>query len=52
MASLVLTNCFLSINAVDLSDHVESIKINYKANIQENSAMSVSSKSNIAGLKE
>ena len=52
MASLVLTNAFLSVNAVDLSDHIESIKINYKADTPENTAMAVTSKSRIAGLKE
>ena len=52
MASFVFTNCYAMINSVDLSDHVESIKINYKGAALDNTAMSVTSKSFIAGLKD
>lgn len=52
MASFVFTNCFAMLNAVNLSDHVESIKINYKGEARDNTAMSVTSKSFLAGLKD
>ncbi len=52
MASFVLTNAYCLINAVDLSNHVESVKVNYKGATQDNTAMSVTSKSFLAGLKD
>lgn len=50
MASIVLTNAKLLVNAVDLSDHVRSVKINYKAETPENTAMGASTKSRLPGL--
>ena len=52
MASFVLTNAFVLVNAVDLSTYVKSVKVNYKADTPENTAMSVSSKTRLPGLKE
>jgi hypothetical protein len=52
MASIVLTNAKVSINAVDLSDHVRSVKINYKAEVPENTAMGSTTKTRLPGLKD
>jgi len=52
MASFVFTNAYVYINSVDLSDHVELVKINYKAETPENTAMSATSKSRLPGLKD
>lgn len=52
MASLVLTNAMALINAVDLSDHVKEVKITYKAETPENTAMSQTTKNRLAGLKD
>ena len=51
MAIQVLTNAYLSINAVLLSDHVKSVTLSYEAEMQDASAMSVTSRKYIAGLK-
>lgn len=52
MASFVFSNAYLMINSVDLSDHVKSMKINYKADTPENTAMSATSKARLPALKE
>ncbi len=52
MASFVLTNAYCLINAVDLSNHVESVKVNYKADEKENTAMASTSKARLPGLKD
>ena len=52
MAEIVLTNAFVEINAVDLSDHVRSITINYAAEIKDKTAMGDTSRSRLAGLKD
>jgi hypothetical protein len=52
MALLVFTDAFVSINAVDLSDHVKSVKLALSVNAQESTAMGSGTKTNIAGLKE
>jgi hypothetical protein len=52
MASFVFTNGFVLINTVDLSNHVKSVKLNYKAETPDNTAMSLSSKTQLPGLKE
>jgi hypothetical protein len=51
MAIQVLTNAYLSINAVVLSDHVKSVTLSYEAEMQDASAMSVTNRKYIAGLK-
>ena len=51
MAVLVLTDAHVSINSVDLSDHVRSVTLEYEAEILDKSAMGVgSTRTHIAGL--
>lgn len=50
MASFVLTNAYCSINSVDLSDHVRSIKVNYSAETPDNTAMGSSTHTRLPGL--
>ena len=52
MASFVLTNAYCLLNAVDLSDHVKSVKVSYKADTPENTAMSQTTKNRVPGLKD
>lgn len=52
MASIVLTNAQVLVNAVDLSAFVKSVKINYKADTPENTAMGSSTKTRLPGLKD
>ena len=50
MAQIVLTNAKCLVNAVDLSSHVRSIKINYSAETPENTAMGATSKTRLPSL--
>ena len=52
MASFVLTNAFVLLNSVGLSDHVRSVKVTYKADTPENTAMSQTTKNRLPGLKD
>lgn len=52
MGFTVLKNAFVSINGVDLSDHVKQVTLKYSAEILEDTAMSATFKSRIAGLKD
>jgi hypothetical protein len=52
MAEFVLTNAHLTVNSVDLSDHVRSVTVNYSAELQDTTAMSDTSRGRLAGLKE
>src|SRR5882672_10659359 len=52
MASFVLTNAFCLLNTVDLSDHVREVKVTYKADTPENTAMSQTTKNRLPGLKD
>lgn len=52
MASFVLKNAYALINSVDLSDHVDSITVNYSAELQDASAMGMASRAKKAGLKD
>lgn len=52
MAQIVLTNAKVLINAVDLSSFVRSVKINYKADQQDNTVMGNTSHSKLAGLTD
>ena len=45
-------NAHVTINSVDLSDHVESVKLEYKADMLEKTAMSNGEHRFIAGIKE
>lgn len=48
----VFSDAFVSINAVDLSDHVKSVTLTYGAELQEDTAMGDDTKSNTSGLKD
>ena len=50
MAVLVLKDAYALINAVDLSDHIRSITINYEAEIQDKTVMGATGRGKIAGL--
>jgi len=52
MATLVLTDASVTINAVDLSDHVRSVTINYEAEVVDDTNMGDSSKNKLPGLKD
>ena len=52
MATLVFTDASVKINAVDLSDHVKSVKLNYSAELQEATTMGMTSKARKGGLKD
>lgn len=52
MASFVLTNAYALINSVNLSDHVKEVKVTYKADTPENTAMSQTTKNRLSGLKD
>lgn len=52
MAQIVLTDAYVSINGVDLSDHVRQVVINYKAEVLDKTAMGATSRARIAGLKD
>lgn len=45
-------NAYFLVNAVNLSDHVESVKLEYKADMLENTAMSMTEHRFQAGLKD
>ena len=51
MGTFVLTNATLSVGGVDLSDHVESLTINYEAESVDDTVMSDSTRSVTGGLK-
>lgn len=51
MASLILDDASVVINAVDLSDHVQSVTINYSAEMQDETAMGDDTRVNKGGLK-
>lgn len=52
MALIVFKNASVTINAVDLSDHVKSVEIKYSAESLENTAMGATFKGKQAGLKD
>lgn len=52
MAFIVLKDASVTINSVDLSDHVKQVTIKYSADIHEDTAMGATSKSRVAGLKD
>jgi hypothetical protein len=52
MATFVFTDGFVSINAVDLSDHVKSVTLDYSAEPQDDSAMGDTTRSRTGGLKD
>lgn len=50
MATLVLTDASVTINSVDLSDHVRSVTFNYNAEALDETAMTQDTRINRAGL--
>lgn len=52
MAKLVLTNAYVLLNAVDLSDHVKSVTVNYTADEVDATTMSLGSRARLGGLKD
>lgn len=52
MASFVLTDAYVSINSVDLSDFVTSVTVNYSAELADDTAMGDTSHTRIGGLKD
>lgn len=52
MAAFVFTDAFVSINAVDLSDHVKQVTLNYSAELQDDTVMGDDTRSRIGGLKD
>jgi len=52
MPTLIYTDALVTINAIDLSDHVRSVQLNYEAEILDDTAMGTSgTRSNRPGLK-
>lgn len=52
MAEFVFTDASVVINAVDLSDHVRQVTLNYSAELQDDTAMGDDTRSRIGGLKD
>ena len=52
MAEIILDDVSVTINAVDLSDHVKSIKINYSAESHGVTAMGDDTRNKLPGLKD
>lgn len=52
MATFVLTNAYLTVNSVDLSDHVQSITLNGTVDEIDDTAMGDSWHSRVGGLKD
>lgn len=52
MAAFVLTDAEVTINSVDLSDHVMSVTLNYSGDLQEQTAMGDSTRTRLSGLKD
>ena len=50
MARIVLTNAFVTINAVNLSDHISSVTLSTTEDIVETTAFGSSARTRIAGL--
>ena len=51
MATMVLTDGFISIGGVDLSDHMKSGSMNYEAEALDQTAMGADTRLNVGGLK-
>lgn len=52
MARIVLTDAKVTINGVNLSDHIASITINESADVVETTAFSNTAKTRVAGLRD
>lgn len=51
MTTRVLTDASVTVNAVDLSDHVQSVTVELSRETQDDTAMGNTARSNSAGLK-
>lgn len=51
MALSVLTNCFVSVNGVDLSDHVVQVAVDHGAKAEDATVMGNDTENFLAGLK-
>jgi len=52
MTKQVLTDAFVSINGVDLSDHVNQVTLNYQAELQDSTTMGDDTRERLGGLKD
>lgn len=52
MATMVFTDCYVLINAVNISDHVKSASLSYSAAMLDDTVMTKTTKSNKPGLLE
>lgn len=52
MATQAFTDAFVSINSVDLSDHVRSVTLNYAAEMLDETAMGATTRARKGGLKD
>lgn len=52
MARIVLTDAKVTINGVNLSDHIASITLNESADVVETTAFSNTAKTRVAGLRD
>lgn len=52
MASLVLTDAAVTVNAVDLSDHIRQVTVNIAAGDEDFTAMGATGKARKAGLRD
>ena len=52
MPQETLTDAFVSINSVDLSDHVDTVTISYSAELVEATVMGDTGRRRLAGLKD
>jgi len=50
MSHLVLTDAFVSINAVDLSAHVRAVTVNYSSELQDDTNMADTTRVRLGGL--
>ncbi len=51
MAVTHLSDAFVRLNAIDLSDHVKSVEVTYEAEALDDTLMGDDTRSNLAGLK-
>ena len=51
MASFVLTNAYLSVGAVDLSDYCQGVTLTYECEVQDDTAFGDTTRSGAGGLK-
>lgn len=52
MAKKVITDAFVSIGGIDISNHVRSVIINYRNEVQDTTAMSELSRTRLPGLND